>query len=411
MRDVEGMSETESSRTTKLPRRPSIVDVFENFFGDDIVRLSPELVEKLHPDRGDELVDHIDAFLSAAADSWFHEDAVCLDSLANPVLVANDPTEPKTTRRAKQVGLMHREIVFPMQPLAIDHAIFGLRYPASLLSWSQVNHRLLRENIFTMIRRPNFATILDEVRAEQLLRFISDHLLESGPEDLLRRITPEGGDAEELRLAVEASVASALTDAVSAGCVRSNLAFLDEDAGDIYSALLNGDCLGDTKVNEVPLTVSLLQTLELPAIADIADQDFVAIRQESEDFAEFRDSLSRALSKTKSALDQGRPLQDAFGTSLDELRYKADQLRHAMKDKKLLPYLRKAAQTASVGAAVGTGAAAAADIAKGELLPTALAARTVAQFLAHTLFALLFYSPPTREERLLRFYNVLLGPA
>ena len=43
---------------------------------------------------------------------------------------------------------------------------------------------------------------------------------------------------------------------------------------------------------------SLLRDLELPALDDIPDEDFVSIRLESEDFDAFRAVLGRALKDT-----------------------------------------------------------------------------------------------------------------
>lgn len=252
-----------------LGKRASIIDVFENFFGDDISRLSADFVMKLPSGRGDELVHHIDEFLASEASAEFSQDAVCIDGLANPILVADDPMEPKTTRKAKQVGLMHTEVVFPIPPLALEHAISGVKHTAGLLVWSRANHRLLREHVFSLMMRPNFFAVAGEATANELLQFLTDLLLEPRFEPVARRFTVDPGDRE----AVEAAVASVLTDAMSSGTVRGAITFLDEDGGLLYDALGGGELLGALPGgSQASPTSSLLEKLDLPAIDNVVNE-------------------------------------------------------------------------------------------------------------------------------------------
>lgn len=395
-----------SAEPTKATgERASIVDVFENFFGDHLGNLSAESLTSLPRARTDELVESVDRFLELEVESDFNEDAICVDSLANPILAPRDPTEPLTTRKAKQVSLMHSEVVFPMTPLFLEYASSGLTHVADLLLWARKNERLLRKHVFTLMLRPNFLHVMGYEAGNELLQSLTDLLMEPRFVAVRQRFAEVESDRE----AIEAALAAVLTDAVSSGTVRGVIEFLDQDAGLLYDALAGGELLASLSEASDSPTMSVVQRLDLPAIDAVSDEDFVAIRLNSEDFASFRDTFGRALEKTKSALDSGAALDSAFRSSLDEVRFKAELLRTSIKDKALLPFLRKALQSASVGALVGTASAWAADVSRDAVLPSALAARGSAAFIASALLALVFYRAPTREERLLRFYNVLLS--
>ena len=100
--------------------RSSIVDVFENYFGENIDRLASESMRKLPTGQAEELVYEADKYLESVQGSFIPTEAVVLDSLTNPILIPEDQSEPTTTLKAKQVALYHREVVIPIQPLAMD---------------------------------------------------------------------------------------------------------------------------------------------------------------------------------------------------------------------------------------------------------------------------------------------------
>lgn len=152
----------------------------------------------------------------------------------------------------------------------------------------------------------------------------------------------------------------------------------------------------------------LLHDLELPAIEDLADEDFVSIRLESEDFEEFRNVLGRALARTSKEVKGGHELNSSFQNNLDEVRWRAEMLRQDVRDKSLARYLKPAVQNVAIGSFVSTAATAAADSVQGASDITSLAARFGVSAVLGTLFALLVYSPPARKQRLLRYYDVLL---
>lgn len=390
--------------------RASIVDVFENFFGSRMQVLSPSNVFSLGTQQTRDLVEAIDLFLEASAEEEFQPGTVCLESLANPIILEHDSEEPRTTRRAKQVALMHREVVIPIQPLW-THNARARSYVASLIRWARPNELLLRAHVLSLMRRQNVVAIAGQDRIRAVVDWAVDVV--STPEcgEIYRMLlgAPGTGRLSD-REAIEASIYTALTDAVNCGNAGTSLSFLHQDSWGLHDALLSiGPAFAPDGL-ALPRNVSLLANLELPAIADVSDDDFVAIRLQSEDFEEFRETLGRVLEKTETQIAHGQQLDDAFQGSLDEVRWKAEMLRRELSDKVLPRYLKKTAQLAAVGTIVSTSGAIAADVTNGiDLSSVAVGSRAATTLLVAALMSLLQYTSQKRPARLLRFYDVLLG--
>ncbi len=395
--------------------RASLTDVFENFFGESIAGLSRRDVVALPESRTTELVESVDAFLSAVATDDFPPEAVVADSLSDPIIIPDDRTEPRTTRRAKQLALVHREVVIPMQPLMIDyrlaeHPTEASRPIEALLEWTRRNDTLVREHVLSVTGRPNPFDVLGYDQARQLVAEMVSAVKSDALSDIHSRITGhvQDDDTEEQDV-LEAYMYGVLIDAINAGSINSNLAFLDTVSGQLYARMV-GMLKGQYPVSGTSRidSVALLQQLNMPAIDDIPDAEFVAIRTQSEDFAEFRSALGRVLAKTSVTATEGTDLAVAFRDSLEEIHVRADILRRGMKDKALRPFLRSSLQGISLGAVASTAAAAASELTQHSVHPDALAARLLTGTALGTLLAAIFFQPPNRERRLLRFYNVLL---
>lgn len=395
--------------------RPTLLDVFENYFGEQVTELSRDSVAKLPEPRLDELIEVIDMFLEAARKQDYPPEAVMADALTDPIIIPDDHSEPRTTRRAKQIALAHREVVIPMQPLSIDYRLYENREKASrpvqsLLEWARRNHALLRGHVLSVTGRTNPLDVLGYDETRQLVsEMVSVSQRESSPD--IRYLVGQDVDinSTEAQDALEAWMYGVLLDALNAGSIGGNLAFLDASSGNLYarmSGVLMTSCFSRERV--AVRSVQTLQQLQMPAIDDIPDSDFVAIRMQSEDFEEFRAALGRLLEKTEIAEKSEQDLSKAFRDNLLEVRLRADKLRHEVKDRALRPFLRKNARNISLGAVASTAAAAASDLTQDSVHPQALAARLFTGIALSTLFAALLYRPPDRELRLLRFYNVLL---
>jgi hypothetical protein len=194
---------------------------------------------------------------------------------------------------------------------------------------------------------------------------------------------------------------------------NANLSFTQETAGRFYQFC--AEVLGQESQNggQIFAQASLLRELELPAIEDLRDEDFVGIRQDSEGFDEFRSVLGRALRDTAADFESGKDLNTAFQAHLGEVRWKAELLTRDVKTKTFSRFFRSGAQNVTIGSFVSTAAAAAATIAQHAALePVSLAARFGTSTVLGTLLALLLYKRQASPKRLLRFYDVLLkaGP-
>lgn len=394
--------------------RPSLVEVYERFFEDDIESLSRESVESLPRAYIEELVRSIDSFLREAQQQDYPAHAVMLDSLANPIIFADDPSEPRTTRRVKQVALGHHEVVIPFQPLIIDYRCAqshaeAASYPGQLLEWSRRNARLLREHVFSVTAPPSLFDALGHERASEVAVAMREALIAPDFENLRSRIVRAGESQESKENAIDSWLMGGLRDAVYASSLGSNLAFVDQNSGLVYELLLQ--FAGGQSVDpEIPhiTEVGVLQSLDMPAIDDLPDEEFVAIRLHAEDFEEFRGALGRVLSKTRVDHADGRSLREAFRDNLDEIHVRADALRRHVKDRALRRFLRSSVQGISLGAVVSTASSATADLAAGQVRPDSLAARFLTTMALATVFAAVFYKPAGREQRMLRFYDVLL---
>jgi len=396
--------------------RPSLVDVFENFFGARIETLLPATVNKLPRNQLNDLVEVIDHFLILAKDQKYPPETVMLDSLNSPIIVPADRTTPITKRRAKQVALNHHEVVIPLQPLKIDYLNApnieqSRTYPATLLEWTRQNHVLLRSYVFSVAARANILQILGDKESQRLVAELA--LALSSPEfkELRLQIVPpqnEGINEEAEQL--DNLLFCVLTDSLNANTINGNLAFLDQDAGHVYETLVKGITSPKGEESTTIQNAQLLQALNLPAIDDLPDNDFVAIRSEAEDFEEFRTALGQVLAKTTADISNGKSLFEAFRNNLDDIQLRADILRREIKNAKTLrKYFRASAQTVSLGALSAVSAAAASDFVSGEIRFSGLLARFLTTIGVGTLLSTILYKPPQREARLLRFYNVLLN--
>ena len=388
--------------------RSSIVDVFENYFGENIDHLTSESMRKLPTGQAEELVYEVDKYLESVQGSFIPTEAVVLDSLTNPILIPEDQSEPTTTLKAKQVALYHREVVIPIQPLAMDFEESASSQIESLLTWSRNNNRLLRTHVFSLVQRMNPIRAFGQTECEELVASATDFIFDD--EELRRRVSLSmfrSGSAEE-REWIEDSVWSILLDAANSGQLGANLSFIEPEAGRLYHELAK--TLGDAPaLRNTGAKAEVLEQLTLPAVEDIRDEDFVAIRTLSDDFEEFRNILGRVLRNTHTGITKGTELQDAFEDQLYEVRTKAHLLRSELKDRSLKSYLRGSLQSYSLGAfASGTGAALTAGL-TGTLALGPLAAGTALSAVVGTLATVLMYRPPTREARMLRFYSSLLG--
>lgn len=390
--------------------RTCIVDVFENHFGVSVASPSPDDVASLPPSQVGELVEMIDAFLESASVEAVHPEAISLDGLCNPIIVADDPSEPTTTRRAKQVALMHREVMIPMQPLMVDFDISGARYPAALLRWVRANATLLREHVFTLAARPNILLVHGEEKVRTLVGSLVDELMKPEHAALRDRLRLQSDTTdEEVRSTIDASLCSVLSDIGTAAHASANLGFVDNDAAALHEFVLGALPKEGLGADGRARHANLLKELELPSIDSVSDEDFIGIRQDSEGFAEFRGALGRVLARTDAGVVAGGQIDAAFRDNLDEIRWRAELLRTEVGKKAFRKWFGPAVGSVTIGGVVSTSAAAMADLASaGTASPAGLVARLGTTVVLATLAAIMLESSPTRQKRLLRFYEVLL---
>jgi hypothetical protein len=395
---------------TGMTDRSCIVDVFENYFGVGVASLTPEDVAALPRDQAGELVEMIDAFLESASVEAVHPEAISLDGLCNPIIVADDPSEPTTTRRAKQVALMHREVMIPMQPLIVDFDLSGARYPAALLRWVKANATLLREHVFTLAARPNILVVHGEKKVRALVGSLVDELMKPEHATLRERLRLQTDTTEEeVRSTIDASLYSVLSDMGTAAHASANLGFVDNDAAALHEFVLGALPKEGLGADGRARHANLLKGLTLPSIDSVRDEDFVGIRQDSEGFAEFRGALGRVLARTDAGVIAGGGLDAEFRDNLDEIRWRAELLRKEVGKKAFRKWFGPTLGSVTIGGVVSTSAAAMTDLASsGAASPAGLAARLGTTVALATLAAIMLESSPTRKQRLLRFYEVLL---
>lgn len=407
------MSSEEINPPVPFPTdRASVIDVFENFLGASINKITDSHLENLSVTEADELIEHLDLFLEAAANDDFAEDVISLDGFASPIIIPYDRTEPRTTRRAKQIALVHSEVIIPVQEVGQDYRLYGRKHLTSLCSWCHRNEKLLRAHVFSLARTPELFDAFEPDQITELADWLMENLISGGHESDLEKLIPDWREMDHERLftALSPMVHSTLQDAVSGGVFGAGLSFTQATAGLFYrfcAETVNNSAL-NTSSSALFSHAVLLHDLELPAIEDIKDEDFVGIRLESEDFDEFRSVLRRALNRTSNEVKDGADLNSAFQHNLEEVRWRAEILRREARDKSLARYLKPAAQNVAIGSFVSTAAAASASSVQGPLDFASLAARFGTSVVLGLLFALLIYAPPNRQQRLLKFYDVLL---
>ena len=184
------------------------------------------------------------------------------------------------------------------------------------------------------------------------------------------------------------------------------MSFLDREGGELAGIV--ADLVERTAARRDLSLSHELQRLDLAAIDQLPDEDFVAIRMQSEDFGEFRGVLERALHGTRDHAQRGGDWQRAFRANLEEVRWRAELLRRDVKDKAVTRYLRQKSQGYTIGALSGATFALSAGLVTGELAPAMIAAQFGISIPLSTLISLLFRQRTDRPRRLLRFYNVLL---
>lgn len=394
--------------------RRSLVDVFESFFEDDIEQLPDDGVASLPKEFADDLVEAIDDFLEESREQRFPDEAVMLDALSSPIIVADDKTEPRTTRRARQAALLHREVVIPLQPLFVDYKCCenhaeASRYPESLLAWTRRNAVLLRRHVISVTGRPSPFDVLGYDNTVELAAELTGIVLQPEFDALRKRIVaPRDRGTDEERETVSAWIYSAIIDLINAGSLNGNLSFLDSSSGDVFAEIVRLASTPKASPVSAPASdIQILQSLDLPAIDEVSDEDFIAIRLQSDEFEELRGALGRVLSKTTTDLRNGANLREAFRSNLEEIHLRAEAMRREIKDKSLRRFLRSTMQGVTLGAITSTASAASSDLSMGQTHLSALTARFATSVALGTFLAALFYTPPTRSRRLLRFYDVL----
>jgi len=389
-----------------------MVDVFENYLGDDISCLSSHSVAALTPPQLEELVEVIDVYLNGSRHQEFPSDAVMLDMLTNPIIASNDPSVPKTTRRVKQVALGHREVVIPMGSLGVDYraardAAEAAAFPGALLEWCKSNAVLLRNHVISIAGCQPLFEIAGEHK-DALIRELVSNLLGPDFAEPLKYVVSPCVSVEERRAAIESALTCVLMDILNANTIDGNLAYVDVGGGMLYRQLQR--LMQNTgRAPSPPPAAQMLTELSLPAIDEMPDREFVAIRMQSDDFEEYRRALGRVLAKTEVAASSGIGVQEAFRTNLEEIHVRADQLRREIKDRAARKHIRSAAVGVQLGAVVSTAAALSAEATQGTIRPAALMARFLTSVALASLFAVLTHKAPTGRQRMLRFYEVLLS--
>jgi hypothetical protein len=363
--DSKTSSEEINSSAPVPSNRASVINVFENFLGASINKITDSHLENLSVTEADELIEQLDLFLEAATNDDFAEDVISLDGFASPIIIPYDRTEPQTTRRAKQIALVHSEVIIPVQEVGQDYRRYGRKHLTSLCNWCRRNEKLLRAHIFSLARTPELFDAFEPDQITELADWLMGILIAGERESDLQRLIQgwHGMDRDHLFSALSPIVHSTLQDAVSGGVFGAGLSFTETTAGLFYRFCAE-------TVNNSPLNPSsalfshavLLHDLELPAIENIKDEDFVGIRLDSEDFDEFRSVLRRALSRTSKEVKDGVELNSSFRNNLDEVRWRAEILRRDVRDKSLARYLKPATQNVAIGSFVSTAAAAASSV-------------------------------------------------
>ncbi|MBE7506197.1 MAG: hypothetical protein HS101_07900 [Planctomycetia bacterium] len=394
--------------------RPSLLDVFENFLGTNIETVSRSAIAKLASSQLDDLVDAIDYYLRNANTQAFPADTVMLDMLTNPIIAAHDPTVPQTTRAVKQVALGHREVVIPMGDVGVDYRCARNRqeansYPASLLEWCRNNHVLLRHHVFSVVGYAPLFTVTGDMQDDLLTEELTELLLQPEYAEAMKYVVSPSVSAKERRQSIGSAVRCAFMDIINASNINGNLAYIDRAGSVVYAAIVNLVRESVRPSEKVESGARLLKTLYLPAIDDVSDLEFVAIRMQSDEFEEYRSALGRVLVKTEVAIEAGKDANEAFRDNLDEIYIRADQLRREIKDQTVNKHMRAALQGVQLSAVVSTAAAMSSELIQGAIHPASLIARFLTSLGLASLFSVVTHKSPLGRQRMLRFYEVLLS--
>ena len=248
--------------------------------------------------------------------------------------------------------------MIPVQPLEMELQDGESGYLEALLSWSRINDQLLRTHVFILVQRSNPIRLFEQNECEEIVTSTAKFIL----------------DNDELRLAVSLPILRAgsieesewikelvwyvLVDSANLGQLGATISFLEPAAGRLYHELAK--TLGEAEAPTLSnggASAEVLEQLELPAVDDIRDNDFIAIRTQADEFEKFRSVLGRVLRKTQTEVTAGVELQDVFEDHLHEVRTRALLLRSELKDRFVKGYLRSSFQSDSLGAfASGAGA-------------------------------------------------------
>ena len=263
--------------------RASIVDVFENFLGGAIDSITESDFQKLTAAQASDLVAQLDLFLEAASREEYPDDAVTLDGFASPIIIPYDRSEPRTTRRAKQVSLVHSEVIIPLQEVSQDYSKFGSAHLSSLGEWARRNEKLLRAHVLSLGRAPELLDLLDLDDVTELADWLMENLARAEHRDALERLIPDWQRKAKDDLLADLSpiVYSTMADAIAGGVFRTGLSFTQETAGRFYQFCAGMLQSGGEDKTALFSHTALLRDLELPAIDDLKDEDFVGIRMES----------------------------------------------------------------------------------------------------------------------------------
>ena len=146
-----------------------------------------------------------------------------LDGFASPIVIPYDRTERRTTRRAKQVALLHSEVVLSVQELAMDYGRYGRNHIASLFEWTRRYRKLLRSHVLSVVRTPDVIDILEPDQVADLAEWVAE-----------RFPTADSASADVAPSALRSMAYAMIQDAFASGTFGTVLSFTHEPEGRIY---------------------------------------------------------------------------------------------------------------------------------------------------------------------------------
>jgi hypothetical protein len=389
----------------------SVVDVFENYLGEHISRITSTTVAKLSPEQQLALSNLLATFVheSTLARTYFQE-SVLADYTCNPYFANHDHEQPALSKK-----LMHLILYYPRVLLQWDECEafdsshrFGIdrQYLGYLAEYVRNAADLFRRGILLPIdSRP---LISDKARQDcwDLAHRLSGNVplcKYARPRLPIRGVVKKG----ELKEFVEAFLTPVYEDLRLSRRTNAAPAFVDPVSDALFRYHLQRGRVQCNTQTEQGMLSSTLMALRLPALQDIAPADFIAIREQSEDFEEYRRVLGAAIRRVNERFTSGRNLDEIFHDEVAPLQFQVRQLQAARKDRSVGQFLKTTALTTTIG---GISIALASGICESlgqnfDVLPKLIQTGAVPWV---TLLYWLFFNRPNRnQERLLRFYNAL----